>query len=179
MLRTLVLAAVAVAATGSAAVAADLLVPATPAPIVESANVGFEGLYAGVQLGGSFVEDVDTQAVLGGVIGYNFTTDPVLVGVEVQGNYAFENDDLGATGEVLALAKLGIAADNFAIYATGGFGYVWDDIVGDHSVYALGVGAELFVADDISIRGDILGFGTEDSDGFDSARATVGVLWHF
>lgn len=181
MLRKLALAAAALAVTGSAAMAADLYVPETPAPIVEASGVGFEGLYAGVQLGGYFEDGADTQALIGGVVGYNFAADPVFAGVELQGNYYFENDDFDAAGEILALAKLGfVATDNFAVYATGGVGYVWQDVADDYAEFALGVGAEFKVTDDMSIRGDILAIGDDDdTDMFDGARATVGVLWHF
>lgn len=97
MLRKLALAAAAVAMTGSAAMAADLYIPETPAPIMESAGVGFEGAYIGVQ-GGLWMYSDDeygdsSQGFVGGVIGYNFMADPLLLGVELQGNYAFENDD--------------------------------------------------------------------------------------
>jgi outer membrane immunogenic protein len=176
MLRKIALAAVAVAATGSAAVAADLYIPQTPAPIVESAGVGFEGLYTGVQLGGYFEDGADTQVLIGGVIGYNFATDPLLLGVELQGNYYFENDDYFAAGEILALGKIGFVADSLAVYATGGVGYIWEEN-DDYGVYALGLGAEFLVSDDMSIRGDVLAMGFDD--GFEGARATVGVLWHF
>lgn len=179
MLRKLALAAAALAVTGSAAMAADLYVPETPAPIVEASGVGFEGLYTGVQLGGYFEDGFDTQALIGGVIGYNFATDPVLAGVELQGNYYFENDDFFAAGEILALGKLGfVVTDNFAAYATGGVGYVWEDGGDDYAEYALGVGAELKVTDEVGIRGDVLAIGYDDT-GFEAARATVGVLWHF
>lgn len=182
MLRKLALAAAAVAVTSSAALAADLYVPETPAPIVEASGVGFEGLYTGVQLGGYFQDDYDTQAFVGGVVGYNFTADPVLAGIELQGNYYFENDDYPAAGEILALGKLGfVVTDNFAVYALGGFGYVWqEEDAADFYEYALGVGAELKLTDEVGLRGDILAIGYEDGvDTFDGARATVGVLWHF
>ena len=43
-----------------------------------------------------------------------------------------------------------------------------------------GKGREFKVTDDMSIRGDILAIGDDDdTDMFDGARATVGVLWHF
>ncbi len=182
MLRKLALAAAAFAVTGSAAMAADLIyAPETPAPIVESANVGFEGLYAGVQLGGLFIEDADTQALVGGVVGYNFTADPLLLGVELQGNYYFENDDFLANGELLALGKLGfVATENLALYATAGVGYVWEDEGDDFSEYVLGLGAEFLVTEDMSVRADVLAVEFDDTnDEFDAARATVGVLWHF
>jgi outer membrane immunogenic protein len=178
MLRSIVIAAAAVAATGSAALAADLSIPSTPAPIVESAGVGFEGLYAGVQLGGYFAEDSDTQAVLGGVIGYNFTADSLLVGIEAQANYYVENDSYYDAAEVLVLGKLGFAAEEFAVYATGGVGFMsYDD--DSFPVYALGVGAEFKVSDDMSIRGDVLGMAYDSASAFDGVRASVGVLWHF
>lgn len=180
MFRKLALATAAVALTGSAAMAADLYIPETPMPIVESAGVGFEGLYAGVQLGGYFEDGADTQVLIGGVIGYNFASAPLLAGVELQGNYYFENDDFDAAGEILALAKLGfVVTDNVAVYATGGVGYVWEEN-DDYAEFALGVGAEFKVTEDMSIRGDILGFGYDDGgDVFDGARATVGLLWSF
>jgi len=183
MLRKLALAAAALVVTGSAAMAADLYVPETAAPIVAETGTSFDGFYAGVQLGGvSYETDVDTSVLLGGVVGYNFTSDPLLLGIELQGNYYFENDDVNAYGDILALGKIGfVAAPNFALYATGGVGYLWQDGADDMAEYALGVGAEFKVTDDMSIRGDILGIGYDDGDDdtFDSARATVGVLWHF
>lgn len=180
MLRKLALASVALAVTGSAAMAADLYVPETPAPIVEASGVGFEGLYAGVQLGG-YTYEGDSQIAIGGVVGYNFAADPLLLGIELQGNYYVENDNLVGAADILALGKIGfVATDSFALYATGGVGYVWEDS-DDYGQYALGVGAEFLVTDDMSVRGDILGIGFDDGDddAFDAARATVGVLWHF
>jgi outer membrane immunogenic protein len=181
MLRKLALAAAALAVTGSAAMAADLYVPETAAPIVEATGTSFEGFYAGAQLGGYFEENADTQLLIGGVIGYNFASSPIYAGVELQGNYYFENDSFNAASEILALGKIGFTpADNLALYATGGVGYVWEDGGNDFSEFALGVGAEYKVTDDMSIRGDILGIGYDNGgDTFDAARATVGVLWHF
>lgn len=180
MLRKLALAAAAVAVTGSAAMAADLYVPETPAPIVEASGVGFEGLYAGVQLGG-YTYDGDSQIAIGGVIGYNFAADPLLLGIELQGNYYVESDNLSEAADILALGKIGfVATESVALYATGGVGYVWENAA-DYGQYALGVGAEFLVSDDMSIRADILGIGFDDGNDelFDAARATVGVLWHF
>jgi len=184
MLRKLALAAAVLAVTGSAAMAADLYVPEMAAPIVEATGSSFEGFYAGVQLGGvSYNNDSDTSLLLGGVVGYNFAADPLLLGIELQGNYYFENDNVDAYGDILALGKVGfVAGSNFALYATGGVGYVWTD-TDDFAEYALGVGAEFKVTDDMSIRADVLGInyddGIDNDDMFDSARATVGVLWNF
>jgi len=184
MLRKLALAAAVLAVTGSAAMAADLYVPEMAAPIVEATGSSFEGFYAGVQLGGvSYDNDSDASILLGGVVGYNFAADPLLLGIELQGNYFFDNDNVDAYGDMLALGKIGfVPVENFAIYATGGVGYVWTD-GDDFAQYALGVGAEFKVTDDMSIRADVLGLnydnGDNNDDMFDSARATVGVLWHF
>ena len=180
MIRKLALATAALAMTGSAALAADLYIPETPAPIVEASGVGFEGLYTGVQLGGYTEEDSATQVFIGGVIGYNFASSPILAGVELQGNYYFETDtNFLAAGEILALGKLGfVVADNVALYALGGVGYVWEDGGSDYSEYALGLGAEFLVSDEIGIRGDILAIGYDDT-GFEGARASVGVNFHF
>src|SRR5690606_3551355 len=135
-----------------ATMAADLYIPEMAAPIIEATGTGFEGFYAGVQLGGVFYEtDTDTSILLGGVVGYNFAADPLLLGIELQGNYYFDNDDgVEAYGDILALGKVGfVATENFAIYATGGVGYVWTD-TDDFAQYALGVGAEFKVTDDMS-----------------------------
>ncbi|MDP3316311.1 MAG: hypothetical protein Q8M47_09625 [Devosia sp.] len=178
MFRKLALATAAFALTGSAAMAADLYIPETPMPIVESAGVGFEGLYAGVQLGGFGAENADTTALVGGVVGYNFAVSPILVGVELQGNYYFGSNSYNAGFELFALGKLGfVVTDDFAVYALGGVGYFWEELA-DYSEYLLGVGAEFKVSDEVGIRGDVLAYGF-DSSGFEGARATVGVLWHF
>lgn len=183
MLRKLALATAALALTGSATLAADLYIPETAAPIIEATGSSFEGFYAGVQLGGVFYDDVsgdDASILVGGVVGYNFTADPLLVGIELQGNYYFENDTVEASGDILALGKLGfVVTENVALYATAGVGYVWTDTT-DFAQYAVGVGAEFKVTEDMSIRGDILALNYDNGvDDFDSARATVGVLWKF
>jgi outer membrane immunogenic protein len=188
MFSKFALAAAALVVSGSAAMAADLYVPEAAAPIIEATGSSFEGFYAGAQLGGVFYSDdyVDTDASIsvGGFVGYNFAADPLLLGVELQGNYYFDNDDgVDAYGDLLALGKVGfVVGPNVALYATGGVGYVWTDGE-DFAQYALGVGAEMKVTDDMSIRGEILGINYDDAidndDMFESARATVGVLWHF
>ncbi len=184
--RSLTLGVAAAALLSSGAMAADLIIPTTPEPIYESAGFSWDGLYAGVEAGGLFGDDV-TQGVLGGVVGVNFTVaDPIIVGLELQGDYVFENedDDVGDAGLFLALGRVGaVVTDQVLVYAAGGFGVTAID--GDTTgVYALGAGVEFAVADNVSVRGEVLGLGSFDDDDdnddfFQSAKATVGVFYHF
>ena len=52
-IRSMAIATVALLST-TAAMAADLIIPTTPEPIMESAGFSWEGLYAGVRAGGQF-----------------------------------------------------------------------------------------------------------------------------
>jgi outer membrane immunogenic protein len=168
--------------------AADLIIPTTPEPIYESAGFSWDGLYAGVEAGGVFSDDATgdgvTQGLIGGIVGVNFTVaDPIIVGLELQGDYVFENDDIGDAGLFLALGRVGaVVTDQVLVYAAGGFGVT--AVNGDSTgVYALGAGVEFAVADNVSIRGEVLGLGSlnddADDDFFDAAKATVGVFYHF
>jgi outer membrane immunogenic protein len=168
--------------------AADLIIPTTPEPIYESAGFSWDGLYAGVEAGGLFSDnglgDTSTQGLIGAVVGVNFTVaDPIVLGLELQGDYLFENDDFDNAGLFLALGHVGaVVTDQVLVYAAGGFGVIGAN--GDSTgVYALGAGVDVAVTDNVSIRGEILGIGSFDDaandDFFDSAKATVGVFYHF
>lgn len=186
--RSLSLGVAAVALLSSGAMAADLIIPTTPQPIYESAGFSWDGLYAGVEAGGLFTNGAgtnDTRGLIGAVVGVNFTVaDPIVLGVELQGDYVFEsannaNDDAGL---FLALGHVGaVVTDRVLVYAAGGFGV--ETRGGDSSgVYALGAGVDFAVTDNVSVRGEVLGLGNFDdnnNDFFDSAKATVGVFYHF
>jgi outer membrane immunogenic protein len=193
--RSLTLGVAAVALLSSGAMAADLIIPTTPQPIYEAAGFSWDGLYAGVEAGGVFNSDnVDggigaltldtTSGVVGGVVGANFTVaDPIIVGIELQGDYVFGNDQDSAL--FLALGRVGaVVTDQVMVYAAGGFGVInTSDTPDSVGVYALGAGVEVAVTDNVSIRGEVLGLG-DFNDGvndqfFDSAKATVGVFYHF
>jgi outer membrane immunogenic protein len=186
--RSLTLGVAAAALLSSGAMAADLIIPTTPEPIYESAGFSWDGLYAGVEAGGLFSDGgagtSDTQGLIGAVVGVNFTVaDPIVLGVELQGDYVFESDvgDDDA-GLFLALGHVGaVVTDQVLVYAAGGFGAVTAN--GDsNGVYALGAGVDFAVTDNVSVRGEILGLGNFDDandDFFDSAKATVGVFYHF
>ena len=201
--RSLSLGVAAAALLSSGAMAADLFVPATPAPIYESAGFSWDGLYAGIEAGGLFNSNTAgvagggvgsaaaaglNQGVIGGIVGVNFTVaDPIIVGIELQGDYVFGQSGFDA-GLFLALARVGaVVTDQVMVYAAGGVGAI-SHTGASSGVYALGGGVEFAVTDNVSIRGEILGLGDFGAGApgegvgdqfFDSAKATVGVFYHF
>jgi outer membrane immunogenic protein len=201
--RSLMLGVAGAALMISGAQAADLQIPTTPEPILESAGFSWDGLYAGVQAGGFFsnydvldaggavVDDDIGFGVVGAHVGVNFTVaDPILAGVELQGNYEWNGDNDISLGEFLVLGRLGaVVTDQVLVYAAAGVGYQFsDDVVfanGDDNIgiFALGGGVEFAVTDAVSLRGEILGIGDFEDNGnddfFNGARATVGVSYHF
>lgn len=191
--RSLTLGVAAAALLSSGAMAADLFIPTTPAPIYEAAGFSWDGLYAGIEAGGLFNSDNSftnlqtgvTQGVIGGIVGANFiVADPILIGLELQGDYVFGSD--ADAGLFLALARVGaVVTDQVLIYAAGGVGVTTRSGTSD-GVYALGGGVEFAVTENVSIRGEVLGLGDFSSTNavgtdnfFESAKATVGVFYHF
>jgi outer membrane immunogenic protein len=70
------------------------------------------------------------------------------------------------------------------VYALAGAGLYATTLPGDDNGYAyqFGGGIEVAVTDAITVRGDLVGIGAFDDgndDAFDSARATVGLAYHF
>jgi len=182
--RSLSLGVAAVALLSVGAQAADLIIPTTPQPIYEAAGFDWEGLYAGVRAGGVFTNTGanDTYGVLGGVVGVNFLpADPFLVGLEVSGDYIFGNN-IDSTGDFFANVRAGaVVTDAALVYAIGGVGVRTSNNV-SNSVYQLGGGVEFAVTDVVSVRGEVVGLGDFDGandDFFESAKATVGVFYHF
>jgi outer membrane immunogenic protein len=190
--RSLSLGVAAAALLAGGAQAADLIIPTTPQPIYEAAGFNWEGLYAGVRIGGQFSSsDVTTSyagypagttsGVLGAAVGVNFIpVDPFLIGAEVTGDYIWNN--AFSTGEFFANLRAGaVVTDSVLVYAIGGIGT--NNRTGfSQGVYQLGGGVELAVTDAVSVRAELVGQG--DFDGaadpfFESAKATVGVFYHF
>lgn len=180
--RSLSLGVAAAALLAGGAQAADLIIPTTPQPIYEAAGFDWDGLYAGVNLGGVFYDGFDARVSLGAAVGVNFiVADPILLGAEVRADYLFENDDFLSAGELLALGRIGaVVTDEVLVYAAAGVGTRFGDF-DSYGVYALGAGVEFAVTDSVTVRGEVLGYGDfEDGDDFfDSAKATVGVFYHF
>jgi outer membrane immunogenic protein len=174
-----------------AAQAADLIIPTTPAPIMESAGFSWEGLYAGVRAGGQFIGSGtayagspanSTAGVLGASVGVNFLpVEPFLLGAEVTADYIW-NNAAPSTGEYFVNVRAGaVVTDSVLVYAIGGVGT--NSRTGfNQGVYQLGGGVELAVTDSVSVRGEVVGQGDFDgaSDSFfEAAKATVGVAYHF
>lgn len=167
----------------SAAQAADLILPTTPAPIMESAGFSWDGLYAGVQFGGLFYPAPEpAYGSIGLHAGVNVTiADPVLLGVEASADY-LNNGGVGV-GQYFANARLGaLVTDQVLLYAIGGLGI---ETIGGftNGLYQLGGGVELAVSEAISLRGQLTGVGFFDPivrvNAFDGTRATVGASYHF
>lgn len=189
--RSLSLGVAAAALLAGGAQAADLIIPTTPVPVYEAAGFDWDGLYAGVELGGVFnsfgagsLPSNVTQGVVGGIVGVNFTVaDPVIVGLEVQGDYVWGSG--GDSGLFLALGRVGaVVTDQVLVYAAGGVGVQTRSGFDSSGVYALGGGVEFAVTDSVSVRGEVLGLGDfsgpfAGGDFFESAKATVGVFYHF
>lgn len=191
--RSLSIGVAAAALLAGGAQAADLIIPTTPQPIYEAAGFNWEGLYAGVRLGGQFtgtnapqnyatMTNNQTSGVLGAAVGVNFIpVDPFLIGAEVTGDYLWNNSATNSSEFFVNLRAGAVVTDSVLIYAIGGLGTNNTNNV-NTGVYQLGGGVELAVTDAVSVRGELVGQG--DFDGandsfFEAAKATVGVYYHF
>nr|WP_295892619.1 hypothetical protein [uncultured Devosia sp.] len=179
IIRSLAVAAVALLST-TAAFAADLIIPTSPEPIMESAGFSWDGLYAGVQAGGQFYPG-QTYGLLGAHVGVNFiVADPVLIGVEGSAEWIFNN---ASFGEFFINGRLGaVVTDQVLVYALAGTGVEVNSAGNTFGTYQLGGGVEFAVTDAISVRGQLVGVGfynDGNNDFFDGAKATVGVSYHF
>lgn len=160
----------------SGAQAADLLVGGFDRgvdPIYSSPLFNFEGFYLGVTGGGATFPSTGVVGTVGVVAGANFeVTDGIIAGVEWQGDTLWNGG--GFVGfDTLFLGKLGgYISDSAIIYGTAGGG--WID---GNTSYAFGAGIEAAVADQLSLRGELLGTGTWGGMP-NGAKATVGLIWH-
>ena len=193
--RSLSLGVAAAALMVGGAQAADLIIPTTPQPIYEAAGFDWSGLYAGVRAGGQFVGNTagqvyagqannTTYGVVGGVVGVNFLpADPFLLGAEVTADYLWGNNQT-SSGEFFANLRAGaVVTDSVLVYALGGVGVATTNNTTE-SVYQLGGGVEFAVTDAITVRGELVGQGDFSNNGtadpfFETAKATVGVFYHF
>ncbi|KQN76961.1 porin family protein [Devosia sp. Leaf64] len=179
MIRTAL--AITAALLSTAAVsAADLIIPTSPEPIYEAGGFSWEGLYVGARAGGQWFT-ASTYGVVGGVAGFNFMpADSVVLGAEVTGDYTWNNAFHG--GEFFVNTRGGfLLTDAALVYAIGGMGFYTSDnlYIG---LYQLGGGVEFAVTDSVTVRGEVVGQGSFTGNigrFFDSAKATVGVSYHF
>ncbi len=194
--RSLVIGVSAAALMVGGAQAADLIIPTTPQPVYTPAGFDWEGLYVGARVGGLWTTDAatgiygqanssTTYGVIGAAAGVNFIpVDPILLGVEVTADYTWTGAGaITSTGEFFANLRVGaIVTDNALVYALGGVGIQTANGT-SNGVYQLGGGVEFAVTDAITVRGEIVGQGDFDNVApdafFESAKATVGVFYHF
>lgn len=176
------LATAAVLAFGTAAQAADAILPVPAAPVIvppQSTAFDWSGFYAGINLGYNFgsVYDSNGDAVyesvnglIGGVqAGANFQFDGFVLGIEgdLQHSDAFQDEVV----ETAALnyfgtvrARAGVALDAFMPYVTGGLafgeGTVYsggtDWATASHLGWTAGAGVEAAVTDDMSVKVEYL-----------------------
>lgn len=136
-----------------------------------TAPAAFQGLYAGLNLGMGFGETGpnNTQGFLGGgQIGFNFTADKFVLGLEADVmltginaksyTYTFNQRWLGS-----GRLRLGYTMNSLMLYATGGLAlsslefknYALTEST-NLTGWVAGVGAEMFVTQNVSLRGEYL-----------------------
>ena len=169
-LKLALLAALAVAGVSTAASAADLIVDTAPAPapvIDNYSNTDWNGPYAGLFISGQ----TDSIYGLGADLGVNtLINNNLLAGVE--GSVQWLNND---SWQGQLNGKLGFAAENFAFYGLVGIGSN-----SDTEAYApLGLGAEVKLTDDFSLKAEYQHQFDLDDSNQDSDAVRVGFNWHF
>lgn len=174
--RVIVLTGISAALIAGAAQAADLpdevTPPPAPAPVAQTANYDWSGIYAGVNLGlgfsGDFNNDLaiplnsETGLLAGGVLGYNRQIDKFVLGIEGDINYtsldAFNgglDTDLNFLGTITG--RVGYTpVDRLLGYVEGGYalGQIEASSAAGsdrnfHNGYVLGAGAEYALTQNI------------------------------
>ncbi len=160
--------------TGLAAIAATAIVTATPntAWAQQTARSGnWQGVYIGGHLGGAFgkASRASTSGFVAGAhVGVNGQFDKVVVGVEADvsatsnGNTGFGTKFRQGTNGSMR-GRVGYSLDRVMVYGTGGVAvsnYEYKSPVGSASRTrpgtVIGAGAELMLADNVSVRGELL-----------------------
>lgn len=204
--------AILAAFAASPAVAADL-VEAPPAPVIEEvAPFDWTGGYLGIHKGLTWMNgDVRFQGdkasddfngfMIGKFVGYNYSFDNVVVGIEGDISYNWNDNryhafgtrgDIGTTWEGSLRGRLGYAMDRTLIYATGGWAAAAAEVDtpngdGDRtfSGWTLGAGVDWAVTDNVFVRGEyrFTDYGSKNIKGlkvdFDQHRAIFGVAYKF
>jgi outer membrane immunogenic protein len=143
---TLGAAALAIAASATGALAADMAPPEAPvAPVIEEVSGVYDwnGFYVGAQTGYGWGDaEVDDAGIsespgldgwaLGGYTGYNYQTGPFVIGLEGDVKYDWNEDKFDLGGIPMELksdwsgslrARMGYAFDRTLVYATGGYAF--------------------------------------------------------
>jgi opacity protein-like surface antigen len=178
MLRTFAIATTTVALLSGAAFAADLTIPETPY-LPETTGVSWDGLYAGVGVGGYFQSGYDSVAHISGVFGVNAIVESsFVIGAELEADYMFENDDFAAWVELWLKGRAGVlVSPDLLVYGVAGAGVWADESDNSGTHFGLGLGIEAAVSDSISLRGEVLA--VKYSQGSTAAEAKASILFHF
>ena len=146
VISTCLLALAATAALASAAFASGLA-PMAPMQNVYYNNTSvanWDGLYAGGYIGASSASAGALSA--GGIIGYNFTSDNILFGAELQAGARFSSS---SALEFQAVGHAGVPiANDVALYGLLGVGYIGTPEV------SFGAGVQFAIDNDMSLRGE-------------------------
>lgn len=167
-LKLALLATAAVAAFSSAAAAADLIVDVPiQQPIIDN-SFTFDGAYIGAFIQG---QTNPNAFGLGVNFGVNALMDGLLLGAEVEGVAATGPNFSGqVTGRVG-----GLISDNAIIYAYSGLGTRTPT-----SFYVpVGIGAEVAVADNVGIKGELQYNWDLTAQAESSVAAKFGLNFHF
>jgi opacity protein-like surface antigen len=167
-LKLALLTTVALAAFASAAAAADLIVDVPiEEPIIDN-SFSFDGAYIG-----AFLQGQTNPATFGlGVnFGVNALMDNLLIGAEIEGTASLGPHFSGqATGKIG-----GLISDDAIIYAYAG--------LGSRTVTSwyvpIGIGAEVAVADNVGIKGEVQYNWDLTTPAHNSVAAKVGLNFHF
>ena len=202
----LLLATAAVVAFSGSAMAADLAVPAQPAPVVAPpASTDWDGPYIGATLGYGWGTTTDTTTgdyssspqglTVGGQAGYNFhLSDNLVAGIE--GDLNWNNQQATTTsGDTYRInwdgsvrGRLGVDLDGILPYAEAGVAFANASVAGvttTHTGWTVGAGVEFKLADQVSANVEYRysDYGSQtfagDSVGLTDNALRVGVNYHF
>ncbi len=167
-LKLALLATAAVAALSSAAAAADLIVDVPiDTPVIDN-SFSFDGAYIG-----AFLQGQTNPATFGlGIdFGVNALMDNLLLGAEIEGTAS-----LGGHASAQVTGRVGGAiSDSAIIYGYSGLGTRTVT-----SFYVpIGIGAEVAVADNVGLKGEVQYNWDLTAAGQNSVAAKVGVNFHF
>lgn len=212
-MRTILFGSV-MAALSMPALAADVVTEMPPEPVATEMVTTFDwtGAYIGLQAGGVWVDgefkvpgakasDDFNGGTVGKFVGYNFMFDQVMVGIEGEISYNWNQNTYGTGGNKAHVgtdwsgslrARAGYAFDRALIYVTGGWAmtnfYVKE--LGDRedrsfNGWTIGAGVDYAVTDSVFVRAEyrFTDYSDRNIQGvyvdLDEHRATLGVGFKF
>jgi outer membrane immunogenic protein len=181
LLRSIAMAGLALGFAVTTASAADLIIPSEPEPVMDDmSGTGFDwaGMYVGAEAGG-LIYDEDYRYGLAGLnVGVNMmATDNLLVGIE--GDLQYLTGEHGDYAHLVVLGRGGVVVSpTVLLYAAAGVGVEYNlNYDTRFGIFEGGIGAEVAVTDNVSLRGQVLGLGFFNGDA-PGVKATVGLDFH-